>query len=165
MKRIDRLITPYAFLKGRILNYARPLLRTIIKRRWKVFASVPWTFYVAIFHWVLAASHSCEHIKTFSKGRVQERISLHQAEVYNSARRFHYPAALFYITHSRGTFIPLELTMFHKMYLVSSKLFRLTPTNKPYPKIKRKLPQIDYDKWIKMSGKLRDEDVTQKAQL
>ena len=27
------------------------------------------------------------------------------------------------------------------------------------------MPQIDYDKWIKMSGKLREEDVTRKTQL
>ena len=41
------------------------------------------------------------------------------------------PAAACYITHSRGTFIPLELTMLHKMYLVSSNLSRkLKATNK-----------------------------------
>jgi len=32
-------------------------------------------------------------------------------------------------------------------------------------KIKRKLPQGDYEKLIEMSGKLREEDVTRKAQL
>jgi hypothetical protein len=52
------------------------------------------------------------------------------------------------------------------MYLVSSKHFkRLTASKKPPSKIKRKLPQSDFDKWIAMSGKLREEDVIRKAQL
>ena len=56
--------------------------------------------------------------------------------------------------------------MLHKMYLVSSKHFKkLVPPKKTPSKIKRKLPQSDYDKWIKLSGKLREEDVTRKAQL
>ena len=56
--------------------------------------------------------------------------------------------------------------MLHKMYLVSSEHFKkLTPSKKPPSKIKRKLPQGDYDKWIKMIRKLREEDVTRKAQL
>jgi hypothetical protein len=50
------------------------------------------------------------------------------------------------------------------MYLVSSKHYKkLTSTQKPPSKIKRILPQSDFDKWIKMSGKLREEDVTCKA--
>ena len=56
--------------------------------------------------------------------------------------------------------------MLRKMYLVSSKYFKKIHTSKKTPsKIKRKLPQSDYDKWIKMSGKLRKEDFTRKAQL
>ena len=56
--------------------------------------------------------------------------------------------------------------MLHKMYLISSKHFKkLTAAKKTPSKIKRKLPQSDYDKWIKLSGKLREEDVTRKAQL
>jgi hypothetical protein len=52
------------------------------------------------------------------------------------------------------------------MYLVSSKHFKkLTASKKPPSKIKRKFPQSDYDKWIKMSGKLREEDITRKAML
>jgi hypothetical protein len=58
------------------------------------------------------------------------------------------------------------------MYLVSSKHYKkltaakkLTATKKPPSKIKRKFPQSDFDKWIEMSGKLREEDVTRKAQL
>jgi len=52
------------------------------------------------------------------------------------------------------------------MYLVSSKLFqKLTATNKLPSKIKPKLPQSDYDKWIKLSGKLQEEILTRKAQL
>ena len=52
------------------------------------------------------------------------------------------------------------------MYLVSSKHFKkFTAPKKPPSKIKRKLPQSDYVKWIKLSGKLREEDVTRKAQL
>ena len=52
------------------------------------------------------------------------------------------------------------------MYLVSSKVYKkLTASRKPPLKIKRKLPQNDFDKWIKLSWKLREEDVTHKAQL
>ena len=55
--------------------------------------------------------------------------------------------------------------MLHKMYLVSSKHFKeIKAPKKTASKIKRKLPQIDY-KWIKLSGKLREVDVTRKAQL
>ena len=56
--------------------------------------------------------------------------------------------------------------MLHKMNLVSSKHFKkLTAPKKTPSRIKRKLPQSDYDKWIKVSGKLREEDVNPKAQL
>jgi hypothetical protein len=52
------------------------------------------------------------------------------------------------------------------MYLVSFKhLKRLTAPKKTPSKIKRKLPQNDYDNWINLSGKLREEDITRKAQL
>jgi hypothetical protein len=50
------------------------------------------------------------------------------------------------------------------MYLVSSEVYKkLTVSKKPPSKIKRKLPQSDFDKWIEMSGKLREEDVIRKA--
>ena len=56
--------------------------------------------------------------------------------------------------------------MVHIMYLASSKHYKnLTATKKSPLKIKWKLPQSDVDKWIRMSGKLREEDVTRKAQL
>ena len=56
--------------------------------------------------------------------------------------------------------------MLHNMCLVSSKHYnKLTATKKPISKIKRKLPQSDFHKWIKMSVKLREEDFTCKAQL
>jgi len=60
--------------------------------------------------------------------------------------------------------------MLHKMYLVSSEIVqKLAATNKSPSKIKRmrKLPppQSDYHKWIKLSDKLREEDVTHNAQL
>jgi hypothetical protein len=52
------------------------------------------------------------------------------------------------------------------MYLVSSKVYKkLTASKKPPSKIKRKLPQSDFDKWIEMSRKLWEEDVISKAQL
>ena len=52
------------------------------------------------------------------------------------------------------------------MYLVSPKPFqKLTATKKPPSNIKRKLPQSDYDRWIKLSGKLREEDVTRMEQI
>ena len=99
-------------------------------------------------------------------------MSLRQAEGYKSARRIASPAAVWYITDSRRIFIPISLTMLHKMYLVSSELFQkysLAVTNKSSSKIegRRKLPplQSDNDKWITMSERLREEDVTSKAQL
>jgi len=51
--------------------------------------------------------------------------------------------------------------MLQKMYLVSSKHYKnLTATKKSPSKIKLKLSPIDFDKWFKMNGKLREEDVT-----
>ena len=55
--------------------------------------------------------------------------------------------------------------MLHKMYLVSSKHFKKLTPSKKLPSKTRKLPQIDYDMWIKRSEKLREEDVTRKTQL
>jgi len=58
------------------------------------------------------------------------------------------------------TFGPLELPMLHKMYLILSNIYqKRTATKKLLPKIKRRrnLQQSDYDKWIKMRGKLREE--------
>ena len=56
--------------------------------------------------------------------------------------------------------------MLHKMYLDSSKHFQnFAATNKPHSKMKRKLPQNDYDNWIKIRGNLREEHFTRKAQL
>ena len=110
--------------------------------------------------------------KKSSEGRGQERISRRQVEDYKSARRIPSPSAVCYTAYNCGTFIPLELSMLHKMYLVSSKHYKkltaakkLTATKKPPSKIKRKFPQSDFDKWIEMSGKLREEEVTRKAQL
>ena len=52
------------------------------------------------------------------------------------------------------------------MYQVSSKHFKkLTAPKKTPSKIKRKLLQSVYYKWIELSGKLWEEDVTRKAQL
>jgi hypothetical protein len=56
------------------------------------------------------------------------------------------------------------------MYLVSAESFRKITASKNVPskiKQRRKLPspQSDYDKWIKMSEKLREDDVTRQAQL
>ena len=58
--------------------------------------------------------------KESSQGCGQEIISLRQAKGYNSTWRIPSPAAVCYITHYRRTFIPLALTMLHKMYLDSS---------------------------------------------
>ena len=56
--------------------------------------------------------------------------------------------------------------MLHKMYQDWSKHFQnFAATNKPHSKIKRKLPQSDYDNWIKIRGNLREENCTRKAQL
>ena len=54
------------------------------------------------------------------------------------------------------------------MYLVSPEIFqKLAVTNKIPSKLKRRRklppPQSDYDKWIKMSEKFREEDVTRDA--
>jgi hypothetical protein len=104
--------------------------------------------------------------KKSSQGRGLERIPLRHAEVYKRAGRFLSPAVVWYTADSRWTFIPLELTMLHKMYVASSKVYKkLTATKKPPSKIKRKLPHSDFDKWIEMSRKLREEDVIRKAQL
>ena len=52
------------------------------------------------------------------------------------------------------------------MNLASSKVYKkLTATKKPPSKIKRKLPHSDYDKWIEMIAKLREEDVIRQAQV
>jgi len=86
--------------------------------------------------------------------------------VYKSARRLPSPAAVCYTANSCRTFIPLELTILHNFFLFSSKVYKkLSATKKPPLKIKRKLPHGDYDNGIEMSGELREEDVTRKAQL
>jgi hypothetical protein len=51
------------------------------------------------------------------------------------------------------------------MHLVSSNVYKLTASKKQPSKTKRKLPHSDFDKWIDMSGKLREEDVIRTAQL
>jgi len=110
------------------------------------------------------------HIYKHSLRNVEKKsISLSsKAEGFNSARRFPSPAAVFYtiLYYNCGTFILLELNMLQKLYLVSSKSFKkLAAPKKPPSKIKRKLPQSDFDKWIKLSGKLQEEDATLKAPI
>ena len=57
--------------------------------------------------------------------------------------------------------------MLHKIYLVSSKIFQKLAVLPSKIKRRRKLStgQSEYDKWIQMSERLREEDVTRIAQL
>ena len=58
-------------------------------------------------------------------------LSLSSKRKGMSVRRLPSPAAVCYIADSRRTLITLELTMLHKMYLVSSETFQKhTATNK-----------------------------------
>ena len=128
-------------------------------------------FYVVIFHWALAANVNYEHIRTiFARSRTRDYLSPPSERLYiSSADSFSQSA----VTDSRRTFIPLALTMLQKMYLISSEHFQkhaLAATNKsPLPsKTKRRSnlsPQSDYNKWIKMIERLREDGVTRKAPL
>ena len=98
--------------------------------------------------------------------------SPHQAVGYKSAWRIPSQNAVCYIIDPRRIFIPHTLTMLNKMYLSWREVFqkyKLTATKKLPSNINRrnKLPpqQSDYDKWIKMSENLREEDVIHKVQL
>ena len=56
--------------------------------------------------------------------------------------------------------------MLHKMYLVSPKLFRkLTETINQPSNISGNCRRVISIRWIRLSGKLREEDITHKAQL
>jgi hypothetical protein len=97
-----------------------------------------------------------------------------------SEGRIRAPTPICYITDSRRIYIPLALTMLRKMYLVSPQHFQKCklatkigansesplPSKKGEHKKSKKLPpQHVYYKWIKMSKKIREKDVTRMTQI
>ena len=115
---------------------------------------------------MLAANESYTYIRTvFGRSRTRAYFSPPSGSLHVSAEDSFPRCNLLYCLKLRD-FYSSRIKHFAKIYLVSSKHFKkLTEPKKTPSKIKRKLPRSDYDKWIKLSGKLREEDVTRKAQL